>query len=389
MTEAPIADIELFHVSLPTRRDHKWTGLQESIGGYLVVRMTDSEGRAGWGEAPALKDWGGEFGRYFGESPGTVRSVVTQFLAPAVKGCVPGEIMELHARMDHALKGHPYAKAAIEIAAYDLAGRQLNVPAYRLLGGAVRRRIGVTHSIGLIGFEEAEREVAQAVREGIRTIKVKVGVDPDRDVAMVLRVRDTVGPKIALCVDANQGYAMPAEAIRTFRRMTRADIIYFEQPVEGIDRMAEVARAIDAPVMADESAWNPHDVIQIIEKRAAQIVSIYTTKPGGLFRAMEVAAVARAAGIVCNVNGSVETGIGNRANIALAAAAPAATLSCVVPISTPAEAQSGQVAGIYYKDDLIVEPMRFTDGAIDVPTASGLGIAVDETKIKRYLVSMA
>ena len=389
MTEAPIADIELFHVSLPTRRDHKWTGLQESIGGYLVVRMTDSEGRAGWGEAPALKDWGGEFGRYFGESPGTVRSVVTQFLAPAVKGCVPGEIMELHARMDHALKGHPYAKAAIEIAAYDLAGRQLNVPAYRLLGGAVRRRIWVTHSIGLIGFEEAEREVAQAVREGIRTIKVKVGVDPDRDVAMVLRVRDTVGPKIALCVDANQGYAMPAEAIRTFRRMTRADIIYFEQPVEGIDRMAEVARAIDAPVMADESAWNPHDVIQIIEKRAAQIVSIYTTKPGGLFRAMEVAAVARAAGIVCNVNGSVETGIGNRANIALAAAAPAATLSCVVPISTPAEAQSGQVAGIYYKDDLIVEPMRFTDGAIDVPTASGLGIAVDETKIKRYLVSMA
>ena len=79
--------------------------------------------------------------------------------------------------------------------------------------------------------------------------------------------------------------------------------------------------------MADECAWNAHDVIEIIERRAAQIVSIYTTKPGGLYRAMEVAAVCRAAGIVCNVNGSVETGIGNLANVAVAAAAPAVTLS--------------------------------------------------------------
>jgi muconate cycloisomerase len=118
-------------------------------------------------------------------------------------------------------------------------------------------------------------------------------------------------------------------------------------------------------------------------------VSIYTTKPGGLFRAMEVAAVARAAGIICNVNGSVETGVGNRANIALAAAAPAATLSCVVPVSTPAEVQTGQVAGIYYRDDLIATPMRFTDGAVEVPNAPGLGLAVDEAKIAKYLVRTA
>ena len=172
--------------------------------------------------------------------------------------------------------------------------------------------------------------------------------------------------------------------------MARANIIYFEQPVEGIARLAEVARAIDAPVMADESAWNAHDVLEIVEKRAAQIVSIYTTKPGGLFRAMEVAAVARAAGIVCNVNGSVETGIGNRANIALAAAAPAVTLSCVVPVSTPAEAQSGgQVAGIYYKDDLIAAPMRFRRRRDrGVRTQPGLGIAVDEAKVRKYAVGV-
>jgi muconate cycloisomerase len=386
MAEAPIAGIELYHIALPTRREHKWTGLTEPIGGYVLVKMTDELGAEGWGEAPALKDWGGEFGRYFGESPGTTVEVVTRHLAPAVKGRQPGEIVELHARMDHAIKGYPYAKAAVEFAAYDLAGKQCGLPVHRLLGGALRRRIPVTHSIGLIGFEEAEREVAQVVVEGIRTIKIKVGVDPDRDVEMVRRIRDTVGTGIALCVDANQGYRTPADAIRTLRRMERFDLIYFEQPVEGIERLAQVARAIDVPVMADESAWNAHDVIQIIEQRAAQIVSIYTTKPGGLYRAMEAAAVARAAGIICNVNGSVETGIGNLANLALAAAAPAVVLSCVVPVSTPAEAQSGQIAGIYYKDDLIAQPMRLVDGAIELPTASGMGIAVDKNKIARYRV---
>jgi muconate cycloisomerase len=227
----------------------------------------------------------------------------------------------------------------------------------------------------------------QVVREGVRTIKIKIGVDPDRDVDMVRRIRETVGAGVALCVDANQGYRTPGEAIRTFRRMERFDLIYFEQPVEGIDRLAQVARALDVPVMADESAWNAHDVIGIIEKRAAQVVSIYTTKPGGLWRAMEVAAVARAAGLICNVNGSVETGIGNLANLQLAAAAPAAVLSCVVPVSTPAEAQSGQVAGIYYKDDLIAQPMRLVDGAIDLPQGAGMGIAADEMKIARYRVA--
>ena len=389
MTESPIASIALHHVRLPTRREHKWTGLTEPIGGYIVLKMTDGDGRAGWGEAPALKDWGGDFGRYYGESPATVGAVISQYLAPAVRGCLPGDVGELHARMDRALKGHPYAKSAIEIAAYDLAGLQLGVPSYRLLGGTVRRRIAVTHSIGLVSFEEAEREATQVVREGIRTLKIKVGVDADRDVEMVLRMRDTVGPKVALAVDANQGYATPGEAIGVFRRMARAELIYFEQPVEGIARLAEVARAIDAPVMADESAWTAHDVLDIAERRAAQLISIYTTKPGGLYRAMEVAAVARAAGLVCNVNGSVETGIGNRANIALAACAPAATLSCVVPVSTPAEAQSGQVAGIYYKDDLIAAPMRFADGAVDVPAGPGLGIAVDEAKVRRYLIREA
>ncbi len=381
-----IVSVETMLVQLPTRREHKWTGLTEPIGRYVLTRMTDEDGFVGWGEAPALKDWGGEFGRYFGESSSIVALVIERYLAPAVKGMDPGNFAALHQRMDAVVKGYPYAKASVEFAAYDLAARRLGVPVHALLGGASRMRVPVTHSIGLIGIEEAEREVAKVAAEGIRTIKIKVGVDPKRDIEIVRVIRAAVGPDVELCVDANEGYASPGEAIRTLRAMEAYGLKYAEQPVMGIERISQVARSIDTPVMADESAWNAHDVVQIIAQGAVQIVSIYTTKPGGLYRAMEVAAVCRAAGILCNVNGSVETGVGNLANIHLAAAAPAVTLSCVVPVSTPAEAQHGQVGGIYYKDDLLAEPMRLVDGAIEVPTGPGMGIDVDLAKVGKYLV---
>lgn len=382
-----IASIDTILVQLPTRREHKWTGLTEPIGRYVLVRMIDDTGRVGWGEAPALKDWGGEFGRYFGESPSITRLVMQSYLAPSVIGLELANFVELHARMDQAVKGYPYAKSAIDFAYYDLSAKALGVPAYTLLGGLARKRVPVTHSIGLLGIDEAVRECAQVAREGIRTIKIKVGQTPKRDVEIVREIRHAVGPDVDLCVDANEGYATPGEAIRTIRAMEAFNLKYAEQPVMGIERIAEVSRAIDTPVMADESAWNCHDVVQIIERRAAEIVSIYTTKPGGLYRAMEVAATCRAAGIVCNVNGSVELGVGNRANITLAAAAPSVTLSNVVPVSTPSEFQSGQIAGIYYKDDLLRAPMKFVEGAIEVPETPGLGIEVDEGKIAKYRIA--
>jgi muconate cycloisomerase len=381
-----IASLSTVVVQLPTRREHRWTGLTEPIGRYVLVKLTDSDDRTGWGEAAALKDWGGEFGRYFGESAATAELVINRYLAPAVKGLDPTNIVDLHARMDAMIKGYPYAKAAVEFAAYDLAGKQLGVPVHVLLGGRARTRVPVTHSIGLIPVEEAEKEAAQVAAEGIHTIKIKIGSDPKRDIETVRVVRNAAGPDMDICVDANEGYKTPGEAVVVLREMEKYRLKYAEQPCMGIERIAEVARAIDTPVMADESAWNAHDAFQIAEQRVIDIVSIYTTKPGGLYKAMEVAAVCRAAGIVCNVNGSIETGVGNLANVQLAAAAPAVTLSCVVPVSTPAEYQKGQIGGIYYKDDLIRAPMKLVDGAIEVPAGPGMGIAVDEAKIEKYRV---
>ncbi|MFD2249189.1 muconate cycloisomerase [Pseudochelatococcus lubricantis] len=381
-----IKSVETMIVQLPTRREHKWTGLTEVIGRYVIVRITDSDGRVGWGEAPALKDWGGEFGRYFGESALITRAVIDTYLAPAITGVEVGDIVELHRRMDAIIRGYPYSKAAVEFAAYDLAGRWLDVPVHVLLGGRARTRVPVTHSIGLISVEEAVAEAAQLAREGIRTIKIKIGVDPERDVRIVHAVREAAGEQMEICVDANEGYATPGEALQVIRRIEPCRIKYVEQPTMGIERISEVARKIDIPVMADESAWNAHDVLQIIREGTVQIVSIYTTKSGGLYKAQEVAAVCRAAGIVCNVNGSIETGIGNLANVQLALASPAVTLSCVIPVSVPAEAQTGQIGGIYYKDDLLAGPMRLVDGAIEAPTGPGMGIDVDERKIEQYRV---
>jgi muconate cycloisomerase len=376
--------VETLRVALPTRRVHKWTGLTEPIGRSVLVKIHDDAGHVGWGESPALKDWGGEFGRYYGESVPIVETVIDEYLGKAVLGVEVGNIGEIHRRMDAAIKGYPYAKAAIDMACYDLAGRALGVPVHVLLGGKVRSRVAITHSIGLLSVEEAAEEAARLGAEDVRTIKVKVGVDPKRDIAVVEAVRKAAGEAVDICIDANEGWRTPGEAIQTVRAMERFRLKYVEQPVMGIERLAEVARAIDVPVMADESAWNAHDVIQIIEARAAQIVSIYTTKPGGLYRALQVAAVCKAAGIVCNVNGSIETGVGNLANIQLAAVAEAAELSCVVPVSRPAPSSDERITGIYYTDDLIVEAMHFEDGFVTVPDGPGMGIDVDPAKIEQY-----
>jgi muconate cycloisomerase len=166
--------------------------------------------------------------------------------------------------------------------------------------------------------------------------------------------------------------------------MAEYGLLYMEQPVEGIDRMAEVAKRVDTPIMADESAWTPQDVLEIAQKKAADIISIYTTKPGGLFNAKKIAVLAEAAGLPCNVNGSVETGVGNAANIHLAASTGVVTFGCVVPVSTPKEKAKQGIAGIYYQDDIIKDAFEYSDGDILVPTKPGLGIELDEDKLKHY-----
>jgi muconate cycloisomerase len=379
-----ITRIETIPIRLPPRRVHQWASLTTPIGIYVIVKLHTDEGLVGLGEAPVLKDWGGDHGRYFGETPQTVSHVINDILAPALKGRDPGRIEAVHALMDKTIKGYPYCKAAIDAALYDVIGKAINVPAYQLLGGCFRDRVSIAHSIGLMEIEKAIEEALQAKSEGVKTIKLKGGVDSRRDVELVRRMRRALGPDMKICVDANQGYPTPKIAVQSIKTMAEFDLLYMEQPVEGIERMAEVAKRVDTPIMADESAWTPQDVLEIVQKRAADIISIYTTKPGGMFKAKKVAAVAEAAGLPCNVNGSVETGVGNAANLHLAASTGIVTFGCVIPVSTPEGKGKKGIAGIYYQDDIIKEAFDFSDGDILVSSRPGLGIELDDDKLKHY-----
>jgi muconate cycloisomerase len=382
-----ITEVETIPIRLPTRRVHQWASLTTPIGVYVIIKLHTDDGLVGLGEAPVLKDWGGDYGKYFGETPQTTVHMIKDVLSPALKGQDPCRFEMIHALMDKAVKGYPYGKAAIDMALYDVAGKAVKVPAYQFLGGCFRDRVSIAHSLGLMEIEKAVEEALQAKSEGVKTIKLKGGVDPKRDIELVRRMRDALGPDTKICVDANQGYPTPKVAVQVTKAMAEYDLLYMEQPVEGMDQMAEVTKRVDTPIMADESAWTPRDVLEIVQKKAADMISIYTTKPGGMFKAKKVAAVAEAAGLKCNVNGSVETGVGNAANVHLAAATAVVTYGCVVPVSTPKGKGKGGIAGIYYQDDIITEPFKYADGDVIVSSKPGLGIELDEDKLKHYRIS--
>ena len=381
-----ITRIETIPIRLPTRRVHQWASLTTPIGVYVIVKLKTDEGLVGLGEAPVLKDWGGDHMKYYGETPKTTVHIINDILAPALEGKDPSQIAALHTLMDQAIKGYPYCKAAIDMALYDVVGKGLKIPAYQLLGGCYRERVTIAHSIGLMEIDKAVEEALQVKDEGIKAIKLKGGQEPKRDVELVRRIRKAIGTEIQVAVDANQGYPAPKVAVQVIKAMEEYGIRYMEQPVEGIDAMAQVARRVATPIMADESAWTPQDVLEIVRKRAAEIISLYTTKPGGLFKAKKVAAVAEAGGLQCNVNGSVETGVGNAANLHLAASTAVASLPCVVPVSTPKGKGKKGIAGIYYQDDVIAEPFEYSDGDIVVSSKPGLGIELDEEKVEHYRV---
>ncbi len=229
-------------------------------------------------------------------------------------------------------------------------------------------------------------EAEQAVAEGARTIKCKTGLDPERDVELVRRLRKTLGDAVKIRVDGNEGYRSVSEAVEVTRRQEEHGIMLCEQPVAGAEGLARVAERIHVPVMADESAWTVHDILELHQLRAAESFSCYVTKPGGLYRARQQAELASALGMTYDIGGSIELGIGNAANLHLGAALPGAVLPSVCPVTKPAGTEGPDIAGIYYVDDVVTEPFRFEDGKVMVPAGPGLGVEVDVEKLARYAV---
>ena len=382
-----IARYREYFIQLPPRRVHNWASkMRTPIGHHYILALETDEGVVGWGETPAIATWGGPGGMYYGEDAHTVSHVIRSYLFPAIEGQEPQQIGHLHNLMNGAIKGHPYAKAAVDLALYDIAGKAAGVPVYELLGGKQRDSIPVCHSLGIMENDAAVSEAEQAVAEGMGTIKCKIGLDTKRDVELVRRLRQQLGPDLVIRVDANEGYRTPGEAIRAAEEMEPYDIAFHEQPVAGFEALAQVAQRINTPVMADESAWFPQDVLRLHELGAAQIISLYYSKPGGLHPALQVAAVSSSCNITCDIGGSIEMGIGVAANLHLGVAVGNLRWASVCPVPNVAGEAPVSIAGIYYLDDIIKTPISYSGGELHVPTGPGLGVEVDEDKLSHYSV---
>jgi muconate cycloisomerase len=218
-------------------------------------------------------------------------------------------------------------------------------------------------------------------------MQVKIPGIPERDLAIVKEVRRAVGDGISIFPDVNRGYKSSKAAILSIQKMREAaDIIAIEQPVEGLMSMAKVAGAVDIPVIVDEGCWSPQDALEIVRHGGADLLSIYFTKSGGMFRSMQIGTVAQAAGLPVNVNGSLEGGVGNAANLHLVAALEGEVWPAIITVNTLAGREQTKVAGVFYTDDIITEPFEYANGALKIPDKPGLGIELDPKKVSKYRV---
>ena len=248
---AEITLVEAIPIVLPVRRQWRWRGLGDDLGRWVLVRV-ESDGLVGWGEATPLADWGGDHGRYYGETPATVCQIVENRLGPAILGADAFNQGEMEQRLATAIRGHPYARAAVEIAVWDVRGKLTGQPIHRLLGGAVRSEIPIAHMLGLMTPGEAVDEVHTALADGIRAFQIKLTGGVTDDVRKVAAVRGAAGPDALLRGDVNQGYAgLPLkQAIAAVQALDDAGLDLVEQPVEGMAAMAAVREAVEIEVMA-------------------------------------------------------------------------------------------------------------------------------------------
>ncbi len=345
------------------------------VGNYVLVRVADEAGRVGLGEASVTSVWSGE------TQTGTI-ALIRETLAPLVVGADPFDSEWIFRRLERAAFGNSFARAALEMALLDLQGQTLGVPVYKLLGGRDRPSaqakmqfvIGGDPGIRLkfvVGKESpnvaAERARAMAAK-GWRTVKVKVGQNPQADAERLRAVRDAVGPAVMLTVDANGGYTVD-QAVWAARQFEACGVALFEQPTRRGDHraMAEVRSRCGIPIMADESAFTSQDVMDILTHRAADVLSLYPGKHGGIRALLNLAAMAEAAGVVCTIGSNLER------EVATAAMAHAA-VSCP---NIVCERFPGDLIGpLYFERPLTATPLRYSADRLFVPESPGLGVTL-------------
>jgi muconate cycloisomerase len=357
-------------VDVPTVRKHKLASLSVAAQSYVVVQAQLANGVEGIGEASTL---GGP--RWSEESVEGIKAVIDAYLAPALIGQRADQFERSGALMDSAAKRNNAAKSAVDTALMDAVGRTLGLPVVSMLGGMVRERVPVlwTLASGDPGqeIEEAERKLSARLHN---TFKVKVGAQsPEADLARLARLSKALADRATLIVDANQAWDETV-AGGCLPRLGELGVKLVEQPVPAwnVPGLARLRARSPVPIMADECVFSAHDMLTVASAAAADVVSLKLVKHGSLLNTRKVAAVAEAAGISLYGGCLLESSIGAAAHLHVFASLRELGWGC--------EHFGPQII----TDDLVTQPLRFEDFHVHLPTGPGIGVVVDEGKLRRY-----
>lgn len=275
-----------------------------------------------------------------------------------------------------ALEGSVFPIGAIEIACWDIIGKSLNVPLYKLLGGKYRDKVPITAFMGIKPPDQLAQDVLKAVEQGFTTIKLKVGRDLSEDVEIVKVVRDAVGDKIEIRVDPNQAWSLPV-AERQIKKIAEYDPQFIEQPIPrwDIDNLAYLRKKTGVPIAICEGLLTIYRAAEVIRRGTADFISSDPLRMGGISQAKKLCGMAEAAGIPV---------VMHIAHVSIEAAA-----WLHLAVSTPIIRYANDIAltdgiGLVNADDIVVEPIRCERGYMQVPEKPGLGIEIDEDKLAKY-----
>lgn len=310
-----IAKIEVGEVNIPLVTPFKTALRTVDSVNDLVVKITAEDGQVGFGEAPPTAV-------ITGDTLGSIRCAIEQFIAPNLIGMDIFDIDGIMQKLHSCILKNTSAKAAVDMAVYDLYAKALNKPLYQVLGGH-KSRIETDLTISVNSIDEMVADSVKAVEQGFQILKIKVGKEGLEDIKRIEAIRKAVGENIALRIDANQGWT-PKEAVKIIGTMEdkgiQMDLV--EQPVHAHDfkGMQYVTQHSYTPILADESVFSAEDAIHIIEGGAADLINIKLMKTGGIYEAMKICSIAEIYHVECMIGCMLESKIAVSAAAHLAAA---------------------------------------------------------------------
>lgn len=310
-----IKDIQIGEVHIPLVRPFKTALRTVTNVEDIIVKIETEDGMVGFGEAPPTAV-------ITGDTKGSIATAIMDVIRPNLIGMSIDGLEDIFHKLDTCILKNTSAKAAVDMAIYDLYAKSLNRPLYRVLGG-YRNEIETDITISANSTDEMVKDSLEAVAKGFRILKVKVGKEGRLDIERIAMIRKAIGNNIILRVDANQGWEAK-QSVRIIRTMEDKglEIELVEQPVNAHDfaGMQYVTQNVNTKILADESVFSAEDAIRIITGRAADLINIKLMKAGGIHNALKICDIAGLYGVECMIGCMLESKISVSAAAHLAGA---------------------------------------------------------------------